>query len=118
MKTTTKDITNFSISSILAHFSPLGFHSQQVANFLLILTAALIGFLCYILGEGQQRRAFVEAKQSLEVKTLIEEQSQEQERLLLSVLPEHVAVKMRQDLGSNDSEQFKKIYMCRHENVR
>lgn len=41
-----------------------------------------------------------------------------QERLLLSVLPEHVAVKMRQDLGSNDSEQFKKIYMSRHENVR
>lgn len=25
---------------------------------------------------------------------------------------------MRQDLGSNDSEQFKKIYMSRHENVR
>ena len=41
-----------------------------------------------------------------------------QERLLLSVLPEHVAVKMRQDLGSDDSEQFKKIYMSRHENVR
>lgn len=41
-----------------------------------------------------------------------------QERLLLSVLPEHVAVKVRQDLGSDDSEQFKKIYMSRHENVR
>lgn len=31
-----------------------------------------------MLGEGKQRRAFVEAKQSLEVKTLIEEQSTEQ----------------------------------------
>ncbi|CAG9798079.1 unnamed protein product [Chironomus riparius] len=93
------------------------FWEQQTANVLLILTAALIGLLCYFLGEGKQRRAFVEAKQSLEVKTLIEEQSAEQERLLLSVLPEHVAVKMRQDLGSNDSEQFKKIYMSRHENV-
>lgn len=41
-----------------------------------------------------------------------------QERLLLSVLPEHVAVKMRQDLGSEASEPFKKIYMSRHENVR
>jgi adenylate cyclase 3 len=53
---------------------------QQVANILLLLTAALIGLLCYILGEGKQRRAFVEAKQSLEVKTLIEEQSTEQVR--------------------------------------
>ncbi|CAO1336896.1 unnamed protein product [Diamesa serratosioi] len=93
------------------------FWEQQTANVLLILTAALIGLLLYILGEAKHRRAFVEAKQSLEVKTLIEEQSAEQERLLLSVLPEHVAVKMRQDLGSNDSEQFKKIYMSRHENV-
>jgi hypothetical protein len=40
-----------------------------------------------------------------------------QERLLLSVLPEHVAVQMRQDLDQADS-QFKKIYMSRHENVR
>jgi hypothetical protein len=41
-----------------------------------------------------------------------------QERLLLSVLPEHVAVKMRQDLGTALDSQFKKIYMSRHENVR
>lgn len=51
---------------------------QQVANVVLIFTATLIGLLCYVLGEGKQRRAFVEAKQSLEVKTLIEEQSTEQ----------------------------------------
>lgn len=36
----------------------------------------------------------------------------------MSVLPEHVAVKMRQDLGSALDSQFKKIYMSRHENVR
>ncbi|XP_031342492.1 adenylate cyclase type 3-like isoform X2 [Photinus pyralis] len=40
----------------------------------------------------------------------------QQERLLLSVLPEHVAVQMRQDLDLCDT-QFKKIYMSRHENV-
>ena len=36
----------------------------------------------------------------------------------MSVLPEHVAVKMRQDLGTAHDGQFKKIYMSRHENVR
>lgn len=40
-----------------------------------------------------------------------------QERLLLSVLPEHLALKMRQDLGEAVDGQFKKIYMSRHENV-
>lgn len=33
------------------------------------------------------------------------------------MLPEHVAVQMRKDLGLIDT-QFKKIYMSRHENVR
>uniref|UniRef100_A0A182TIB9 Adenylate cyclase N-terminal domain-containing protein n=1 Tax=Anopheles melas TaxID=34690 RepID=A0A182TIB9_9DIPT len=125
------------------------FWEQQVANILLLVAATLVGLLCYFLAEAKQRRAFLEAKQGLEVKMLIEEQSAEQfenakygatrtgdsvmatfgqrltladddgcERLLLSVLPEHVAVKMRQDLGSTNSEQFKKIYMSRHENVR
>ncbi|XP_039952150.1 adenylate cyclase type 3 isoform X2 [Bactrocera neohumeralis] len=93
------------------------FWEQMIASFIMIFTAALIGVLCYFMSEAKQRRAFLEAKKSLEVKMVIEEQSAEQERLLLSVLPKHVAVKMRQDLGSTSSEPFKKIYMSRHENV-
>ncbi|XP_011505214.1 PREDICTED: adenylate cyclase type 3-like [Ceratosolen solmsi marchali] len=83
----------------------------------LSLCAAALGASSYSLAEFQQRRAFLETKQSLEVQLIIEEQSAEQERLLLSVLPEHVAVKMRQDLGASLDTQFKKIYMSRHENV-
>ncbi|XP_054082506.1 adenylate cyclase type 3 [Zeugodacus cucurbitae] len=93
------------------------FWEQMIASVIMIFTAALIGVLCYFMSEAKQRRAFLEAKKSLEVKMIIEEQSAEQERLLLSVLPKHVAVKMRQDLGSTSSEPFKKIYMSRHENV-
>ncbi|XP_033156071.1 adenylate cyclase type 3 isoform X3 [Drosophila mauritiana] len=92
--------------------------NQLAANAVLIATAALIGLLYYFMGEAKQKRAFLEAKKSLEVKMVIEEQSAEQERLLLSVLPKHVAIKMREDLGSSSSEAFKKIYMSRHENVR
>lgn len=44
----------------------------------LMLSAAGVGLLCYFLGEAKQRRAFLEAKKSLEVKMLIEEQSAEQ----------------------------------------
>lgn len=44
----------------------------------LMLTAAAIGLLCYYLAEAKHRRAFLEAKQSLEVKMVIEEQSAEQ----------------------------------------
>ncbi|XP_060814999.1 adenylate cyclase type 3 [Bombus pascuorum] len=83
----------------------------------LSIGAMLLGASSYSLTEFQQRRAFLETRQSLEVQLVIEEQSAEQERLLLSVLPEHVAVMMRQDLGASLDTQFKKIYMSRHENV-
>nr|XP_034175120.1 adenylate cyclase type 3 [Osmia lignaria] len=88
-----------------------------VLTLTLSVGAMLLGASSYSLTEFQQRRAFLETKQSLEVQLVIEEQSAEQERLLLSVLPEHVAVKMRQDLGASLDTQFKKIYMSRHENV-
>lgn len=51
---------------------------QAAANAVLIATAALIGLLYYFMGEAKQKRAFLEAKKSLEVKMVIEEQSAEQ----------------------------------------
>ncbi|KAH0954007.1 hypothetical protein HN011_006496 [Eciton burchellii] len=97
------------------------FHTQPLDVLILTVTlfagAAILGACSYCLAEFQQRRAFLETRQSLEVQLLIEEQSAEQERLLLSVLPEHVAVRMRQDFGESFNSQFKKIYMSRHENV-
>lgn len=53
---------------------------QQGANMVLMISAAGVGLLWYFLGESKQRRAFLEAKKSLEVKMLIEEQSAEQVR--------------------------------------
>lgn len=42
-----------------------------------------------------------------------------QERLLLSVLPRHVAMEMKADIaGQPKQEQFHKIYIQKHENVR
>lgn len=92
--------------------------TQLFSLIVYIGTALVLGVVVFLRTQRTHLRAFNEAKQSLEAKMMIEEQSAEQERLLLSVLPEHVAVQMRQDLGAADSEQFKKIYMSRHENVR
>ncbi|KAL1138220.1 hypothetical protein AAG570_009911 [Ranatra chinensis] len=41
----------------------------------------------------------------------------QQERLLLSVLPQHVAMEMKADIMSPVEGQFHKIYIQRHENV-
>ncbi|XP_034231454.1 adenylate cyclase type 3-like [Thrips palmi] len=91
--------------------------AQLVANAVLLAASNVLGLTSYSIMDKQQRRAFEDTRKSLKTKLVIEEQSAEQERLLLSVLPEHVAVQMREDLGSGLDTQFKKIYMSRHENV-
>lgn len=54
---------------------------QHLANGLLLITGALLGWMHFILSEGKHLRAFREAKKSLEVKMVIEEQSAEQVKL-------------------------------------
>ncbi|XP_030766881.1 adenylate cyclase type 3 [Sitophilus oryzae] len=107
---------SYVIALVASSKSDLHLTQQHISNLVLLLTSNILGLTSYLVEDKQQRRAFLETRQSLEVKLVIEEQSAEQERLLLSVLPEHVAVQMRQDLDQADS-QFKKIYMSRHENV-
>lgn len=87
------------------------------ASLLLLASANLLGLLAFLWVERMQRRAFLETRQSLEAKLVVEEESQEQERLLLSVLPKHVAAELKQDLDAVVQGPFKKIYMSRHENV-
>jgi hypothetical protein len=54
------------------------FWLQVIANCLLLLTANLLGLTSCYLADNQQRRAFLETRQSLEMKLIIEEQSAEQ----------------------------------------
>jgi adenylate cyclase 3 len=51
---------------------------QVGANCALLLATNVLGLTSYFLSDKQQRRAFLETRQSLEVKLLIEEQSAEQ----------------------------------------
>lgn len=88
-----------------------------LASIALLVGANVLGLLAFLWTERLQRRAFLETRQSLEAKLVVEEESQEQERLLLSVLPKHVAAELKQDLDAVVQGPFKKIYMSRHENV-
>ena len=54
------------------------FHFQMVANVILLLTANILGLTSFYLEDRQQRTAFLETKQCLEMKLVIEEQSAEQ----------------------------------------
>nr|XP_032815604.1 adenylate cyclase type 3-like [Petromyzon marinus] len=104
-----------------ADTEPVTLVLQLVADALVLLCGALAGLLAYLMADRKQRRAFVEARQSLEVKLSLDEQRLQQERLLLSILPHHIADEMltdiRKDKSQNDTQQFSSLYMYRHENV-
>ncbi|CAB1333675.1 unnamed protein product, partial [Coregonus sp. 'balchen'] len=98
---------------------------QLLANIVIYVCAITVGVMSYYMADRKHRKAFLEARQSLEVKLNLEEQSQQQERLLLSILPKHIADEMLQDMkkkeasqtGQKEMQQFNTMYMYRHENV-
>ncbi|KAI1885533.1 hypothetical protein AGOR_G00204760 [Albula goreensis] len=103
------------------HLQGAALGRQLLANVMIYLCAITVGIMSYYMADRKHRKAFLEARQSLEVKLNLEEQSQQQERLLLSILPKHIADEMLQDMKKEPSQkemqQFNTMYMYRHENV-
>ncbi|XP_052746735.1 adenylate cyclase type 6 [Bicyclus anynana] len=93
--------------------------SSQIFCCLVSLMAANIaGILTHHPREQAQRRAFLETRDCVEARLVTQRENQQQERLLLSVLPRHVAMEMKADIASQPRQgQFHKIYIQRYENV-
>ncbi|XP_072558619.1 adenylate cyclase type 3 isoform X2 [Paramormyrops kingsleyae] len=99
---------------------------QLLANMTVYLCSITVGVMSYYMADRKHRKAFLEARQSLEVKLNLEEQSQQQEGLLLSILPKHIADEMlrgmkkeasQKEASQKEVQQFNTMYMYRHENV-
>ncbi|XP_030380284.1 adenylate cyclase type 6 [Scaptodrosophila lebanonensis] len=83
-----------------------------------LFLANLTGIYTHWPKEKAQRKAFIETRQCIEARLRTQRENQQQERLLLSVLPRHVAMEMKDDIaGQPRDTQFHKIYIQRHENV-
>ncbi|XP_057377418.1 adenylate cyclase type 5-like [Daphnia carinata] len=91
---------------------------QIAANGILFLCTNVAGIFTHYPCEVAQRQAFIETRQCIEARINIQRENQQQERLLLSVLPRHVAMEMKADIaGKPKDTMFHKIYIQRHENV-
>ncbi|RVE43984.1 hypothetical protein evm_011368 [Chilo suppressalis] len=83
-----------------------------------LLACNLSGIMTHHPRELAQRRAFLETRDCVEARLVMQRENQQQERLLLSVLPRHVAMEMKADIANQPrQEQFHKIYIQRYENV-
>ncbi|XP_022645660.1 Ca(2+)/calmodulin-responsive adenylate cyclase-like isoform X3 [Varroa destructor] len=77
-----------------------------------------VGMVLHALMEKAQRKAFLDTRNCIQARLDMEDENERLERLLLSVLPQHVAVEMKKDIvNPRVSGQFHKIYIQKHENV-
>ncbi|XP_069908278.1 adenylate cyclase type 6 isoform X6 [Oryctolagus cuniculus] len=91
---------------------------QLGANVLLFLCTNLIGICTHYPAEVSQRQAFQETRGYIQARLHLQHENRQQERLLLSVLPQHVAMEMKEDINTKKEDMmFHKIYIQKHDNV-
>lgn len=109
-------VTGFTWAAVDSNVTRL--KPQMLGNALLCLACIAIGVSRGVFLDMLNRRSLLETKSALEAKGKIELAYKNKEKLLLSVLPKHVADEMLQDVGNLAPDgQFRKIYMSRYENV-
>uniref|UniRef100_A0A7N6FDK7 Adenylate cyclase type 6 n=1 Tax=Anabas testudineus TaxID=64144 RepID=A0A7N6FDK7_ANATE len=91
---------------------------QISANMLIFLCTNMIGICTHYPAEVSQRQAFQETRGYIQARLHLQRENQQQERLLLSVLPRHVAMEMKADINAKKEDMmFHKIYIQKHDNV-
>uniref|UniRef100_A0A6Q2X030 Adenylate cyclase type 6 n=1 Tax=Esox lucius TaxID=8010 RepID=A0A6Q2X030_ESOLU len=91
---------------------------QLSANILVFLCTNMIGICTHYPAEVSQRQAFQETRGYIQARLYLQRENQQQERLLLSVLPRHVAMEMKEDINAKKEDMmFHKIYIQKHDNV-
>ncbi|XP_053704628.1 adenylate cyclase type 6-like [Synchiropus splendidus] len=92
--------------------------TQILANVLIFICTNLIGICTHYPAEVSQRQAFQETRGYIQARLHLQRENQQQERLLLSVLPRHVAMEMKADINAKKEDMmFHKIYIQKHDNV-
>uniref|UniRef100_A0A914W0K9 adenylate cyclase n=1 Tax=Plectus sambesii TaxID=2011161 RepID=A0A914W0K9_9BILA len=92
---------------------------ELIANAIILLVVNMIGLFIYYPTEMVQRKAFQETRTCIRARMVIQRENEKQERLLLSVLPRHIAVEMKNDIASQPlyETMFHKIYIRKHDNI-
>ncbi|XP_032587862.1 Ca(2+)/calmodulin-responsive adenylate cyclase isoform X6 [Drosophila mojavensis] len=92
-------------------------YTQLIANIVIFIGVNVAGLVVNIMMERAQRRAFLDTRNCIAARLEIQDENEKLERLLLSVLPQHVAMQMKNDILSPVAGQFHRIYIQKHENV-
>ncbi|XP_023931289.1 Ca(2+)/calmodulin-responsive adenylate cyclase-like [Lingula anatina] len=105
------------VAAFLANSLPSLLWRQLLCNGIIFTCANVTGAFIHNLTERGQRKAFLDTRNCVAARLNIEDENEKLERLLLSVLPEHVATEMKHDMSQPHEGLFHKIYIQRYDNV-
>ncbi|XP_052094774.1 adenylate cyclase type 1-like [Mytilus californianus] len=107
------------ISAVIVEKKSYSLLWRQIgANAILFLCVNVAGVFIHNVTQRSQRKTFIDTRNCIAARQEIEDENEKLEKLLLSVLPQHVAMEMKDDLTSQNTQgQFHKIYIQPHENV-
>ncbi|CAI4227979.1 unnamed protein product [Auanema sp. JU1783] len=90
-----------------------------LSDALLFLGVNIVGFFVYYPTELVQRKTFRETRKCVETRMMLVRELDKQEKILLSVLPKHIAYEVKRDMefGGKTDRLFHKIYIRKHENI-
>uniref|UniRef100_A0A914P463 adenylate cyclase n=1 Tax=Panagrolaimus davidi TaxID=227884 RepID=A0A914P463_9BILA len=93
--------------------------TQLIAEILLLSAMNINGIFIYYPTELVQRRTFRETRKYVENRLQLIRDNEKQEKILLSVLPKHIAHELKKDIegGGAEESMFKKIFIRKHENI-
>ncbi|XGW17237.1 hypothetical protein V3C99_002110 [Haemonchus contortus] len=89
-----------------------------ITHAILFFAINVVGFFVFYPLELVQRKTFRETRKCVETRMMLVRELDKQEKILLSVLPKHIAYEVKDDMEGREKEQmFHKIYIRKHENI-
>ncbi|XP_052833073.1 adenylate cyclase type 6 [Octopus bimaculoides] len=106
------------VATLLLNYYEVFTTKQASCNALLFLAVNIAGVFTRYPCESSQRKAFLETRRWIQMRLHTQRENQQQESLLLSVLPQHIAMEMKSDItGQPKHTMFHKIYLKRYDSV-
>ncbi|KJH49595.1 adenylate/guanylate cyclase catalytic domain protein, partial [Dictyocaulus viviparus] len=92
--------------------------TMLVSHSVLLLATNIVGLFVFYPLELVQRKTFRETRKCVETRMMLVRELDKQEKILLSVLPKHIAYEVKDDMEGKEKDQmFHKIYIRKHENI-
>ncbi|XP_075224793.1 adenylate cyclase type 2 Ac76E [Lycorma delicatula] len=109
------------------HLQDRYFYAQMGADLCVLFAASLAGFYYRLMTEDAHQQTFIGTRTCIESRVKLECEKEQQEQLLLSVIPAYIAAEVKRSIMlkmadacqdmSNKQTRFHEMYVQRHNNV-